>query len=76
MAPDRLLPEAWEGIVAGEESRKKDAYEGSVAAMTDVYTCGKCKKNKTSYYELQCKAADEPLTTFVRCLNCGHRWKH
>jgi len=75
MAPDRLLPEAWEGIVAGEESKKKGAYEGSVAAMTDVYTCGKCKKKKCTYYELQIRACDENSCTFIRCLNCGHRWR-
>lgn len=76
MAPDRLLPEAWEGIVAGEEFRKKGAYEGSMAAMTDIYTCGKCKKKKCTYYELQIRAQDEGTCTFIRCLNCGWRWRH
>jgi transcription elongation factor S-II len=76
MAPENLFPEAWEGVIQAEMRLVKGAYEGGMAAMTDIYTCGKCKKNRCSYYELQCRSCDEPLTTFVRCLNCGNRWKH
>ena len=28
-----------------------------------------------SYYQLQTRSADEPMTTFVICLDCGNRWK-
>ena len=55
--------------------RAKSAYETSQVSMTDQMKCGKCKKNKISYYELQTRSADEPLTTFYNCLLCGHRWK-
>jgi transcription elongation factor S-II len=40
-----------------------------------AFTCGKCKKNKTTYYEMQTRSADEPMTAFITCLNCGNRWK-
>ena len=40
-----------------------------------LFTCGKCKSMKTTYYELQTRSADEPMTAFVSCLNCGKRWK-
>jgi transcription elongation factor S-II len=76
MAPENLFPEAWEGVIRDEIQHMKGAFEASMTAMTDTYTCGKCKKNRCTYYELQTRSADEPLTTFVRCLNCGHRWKH
>jgi DNA-directed RNA polymerase subunit M/transcription elongation factor TFIIS len=39
------------------------------------FTCNRCKKNKTTYYQLQTRSADEPMTTFVSCLNCGKNWK-
>ena len=35
----------------------------------------KCKTMKTTYYEMQTRSADEPMTTFVSCLNCENRWK-
>ena len=37
--------------------------------------CGRCKKKECSFYQLQTRSADEPMTTFVTCLNCGNRWK-
>jgi transcription elongation factor S-II len=43
--------------------------------VTGMFTCGKCKSKKTSYYQMQTRSADEPMTTFVTCLNCQKRWK-
>lgn len=43
--------------------------------MEGMFTCGKCKSKKTHYYQMQTRSADEPMTTFVTCLNCDHRWK-
>ncbi|KAL3896145.1 MAG: hypothetical protein SGCHY_004270 [Lobulomycetales sp.] len=31
-------------------------------AETDMFKCGKCKKRKCKYYQLQTRSADEPLT--------------
>ena len=76
MAPENLFPEAWEGVIQAEMRLVKGAYEGGVAAMTDIYTCGKCKKNRCTYYEYQSRRADESADIHVRFLNCGNRWKH
>ncbi len=45
------------------------------AASTDMFKCGKCKERKCTYYQMQTRSADEPLTTFVSCVNCGNRWR-
>jgi DNA-directed RNA polymerase subunit M/transcription elongation factor TFIIS len=37
--------------------------------------CGKCKSNNTSYTQMQTRSADEPMTTFAHCKDCGNRWK-
>ncbi|KAF2099312.1 transcription elongation factor S-II family protein [Rhizodiscina lignyota] len=37
--------------------------------------CGKCGQKKVSYTQAQTRSADEPMTTFCECLNCGRRWK-
>ncbi|XP_044151056.1 transcription elongation factor A protein 1 isoform X1 [Bufo gargarizans] len=42
---------------------------------TDLFSCGKCKKKNCTYTQVQTRSADEPMTTFVLCNNCGNRWK-
>lgn len=44
-------------------------------ATTDMFRCGKCKERKCTYYQMQTRSADEPLTTFVQCVNCENRWR-
>ncbi|XP_069479055.1 transcription elongation factor A protein 3-like isoform X2 [Ambystoma mexicanum] len=43
--------------------------------QTDFLQCGKCKKKNCSYNQVQTRSADEPMTTFVLCNECGNRWK-
>ena len=40
-----------------------------------LFTCGRCKSIKTTSTQRQTRSADEPMTVFVLCLNCGKRWK-
>ncbi len=40
-----------------------------------LFKCGKCKSNQTTYYQMQTRSADEPMTTFVTCINCSNRWR-
>jgi len=53
-------------IEAGK--RRHEDYNG-------MFKCGKCKSKKTDYYQLQTRSADEPMTTYVTCKECGNRWK-
>ncbi|KAF8515182.1 transcription elongation factor [Gautieria morchelliformis] len=46
-----------------------------MAAETDAFQCGRCKQRKTRYRQQQTRSADEPMTTFVTCTNCGNKWK-
>ncbi|KAJ3594516.1 hypothetical protein NHX12_003823 [Muraenolepis orangiensis] len=43
--------------------------------QTDLFTCGKCKGKRCTYTQVQTRSADEPMTTFVFCNDCGSRWK-
>ncbi|XP_072008005.1 transcription elongation factor A protein 1 isoform X2 [Engystomops pustulosus] len=43
--------------------------------QTDLFSCGKCKKKNCTYTQVQTRSADEPMTTFVFCNECGNRWK-
>ncbi|KAG4180225.1 hypothetical protein ERO13_A10G153500v2 [Gossypium hirsutum] len=44
-------------------------------ATTDQFKCGRCGQRKTTYYQMQTRSADEPMTTYVTCVNCNNHWK-
>ena len=70
-----MQPERWTILIDEKEKRDKNKYEPILEASTDNFTCWKCKSKKCTYYQLQTRSADEPMTTFVTCLECGNRWK-
>jgi DNA-directed RNA polymerase subunit M/transcription elongation factor TFIIS len=37
--------------------------------------CGRCKSTHVSVEQKQTRGADESMTVFVQCENCGLRWK-
>jgi DNA-directed RNA polymerase subunit M/transcription elongation factor TFIIS len=71
MTPQELCPKNWEAIIQKRENniKNKDYIEES------VYVCKRCKEKKCFSYQLQTRSADEPMTTFVNCMNCGFRWR-
>merc|ERR1711937_777842 len=57
-----------------EENLKEHQMSVNQGTATDMFTCGKCKSKKCTYTQLQTRSIDEPMTTFVFCMNCGNRW--
>lgn len=70
-----MFPEKWKILIDTKKIRDENRYEPKIDANTDNFTCRKCKSKRCSYYQLQTRSADEPMTTFVTCINCGNRWK-
>jgi transcription elongation factor S-II len=75
MTHHELLPEKWSLLIEAKSKRDKNKFEVNMSAATDVFTCRKCKGNQCTYYQMQTRSADEPMTTFVTCLQCSTRWK-
>ncbi|XP_039610445.1 transcription elongation factor A protein 1 isoform X1 [Polypterus senegalus] len=85
VAPDRMAQMTAEEMASDElkEMRKnltKEAIREHQMArtggtQTDLFVCGKCKKKNCTYTQVQTRSADEPMTTFVFCNECGNRWK-
>jgi DNA-directed RNA polymerase subunit M/transcription elongation factor TFIIS len=69
-----LCPENWQEMVDRQAKREKIQLEGDFSRATDKWMCNGCKQRKCTYYELQTRSADEPMTIFIHCLNCGKRW--
>ncbi len=61
------------------EKKKTDPVLGGKEAWENVNQidalCPKCAHNRAYYRQLQIRSADEPMTTFVTCLNCGNHWR-
>jgi len=73
--PYELNPAHWKDLKDQQFRREKRILEGNLAMATDRFRCSQCKKKMCSYYELQTRSADEPMTIFISCLNCGKHWK-
>lgn len=63
-----------------EMRAKKDFYRqqagcGEGEEKEGIMACPKCKSKKTDYYQLQTRSADESITSFFTCMDCGKRWK-
>ena len=37
-------------------------------------TCKNCRSTKVDVDQVQTRSADEPMTLFALCQDCGHRW--
>jgi transcription elongation factor S-II len=75
MTHQEMRPEKWETMIQEKSKRDKNKYETTIEAATDTFKCRKCHSNKCTYYQMQTRSADEPMTTFVTCIDCGNRWK-
>lgn len=75
MKPENIYPERWRDAVECLMKKFENAYENKTQAMTNMFTCGKCKKKECTFYEMQTRSADEACTIFVRCINCGNSWR-
>ncbi len=75
MTHQEMKPEKWDELIKEKIKRDKNKFETNIEAATDTFTCRRCKQNKCTYYQMQTRSADEPMTTFVTCLNCDNRWK-
>ena len=84
MIPAEKLAVMTSEMMASDEVKKqREAFvkEGIDAAQlatvqgtkTDLLKCGKCGKKNCTYNQIQTRSADEPMTTFVLCNECGNR---
>jgi len=72
MASDEVKKQREAFIKQGIDDAQLAKVEGT---KSSDMKCGKCGKRNCTYNQLQTRSADEPMTTFVMCNECGNRWK-
>ncbi|KAF2287988.1 hypothetical protein GH714_003764 [Hevea brasiliensis] len=83
--PERLISMTSEEMASAQRQHENNQIKekalfdcergGPPKATTDQFKCGRCGQRKTTYYQMQTRSADEPMTTYVTCVNCNNHWK-
>lgn len=57
--------------------KNRDTINKSIGINDDkgMFQCNKCKSKRIAVSEKQTRSADEPMTQFFECLDCGKRWR-
>jgi DNA-directed RNA polymerase subunit M/transcription elongation factor TFIIS len=75
MTPEDMFPARWKAAMEKIIETERKMYAKNENASIFMW-CSACKKKtKCDYYQLQTRSADEPMTTFVTCLECDRKWK-
>ena len=61
--------------------KRKDVREAKLKAcgiekQVAMYTCFKCGSKQIEWSEKQTRSADEPMTQFYKCMDCGNAWRN
>lgn len=72
LEPHEIDPVAWTPII--NRIKLRDDKSKNIAT-TDMFKCGKCGERRCTVAQMQTRSADEPMTVFVTCQECGHTFK-
>lgn len=70
-----ICPSRWKSMIEQIIETEKKLYSKADMASLVIWCSGCKKKAKCTYYQMQTRSADEPMTTFVTCLECDKKWK-
>jgi transcription elongation factor S-II len=74
LSPQEINKEHWKKYIDRQSANDEFLYSRTAGIRTTEFKCGRCKEKNCTYYQLQVRCSDEPMTTFVNCLNCGNKW--
>lgn len=85
LAPERIAKMTAEEMASDELKREREKFTKEAindhqmtltsGTKTSEIKCPACKKFNVTYNQVQTRSADEPMTTFCYCNECGKRWK-
>jgi len=68
-------PDKWKTLIEKQNQINESMLNKKLKANTDQFKCRKCDGRNCNYYQLQIRSADEPMTSFITCIDCEHKWK-
>lgn len=85
IAPEKIARMTAEEMASDELKKEREKYTKEAindhqmtltsGTKTSEIKCPACKKFNVTYNQVQTRSADEPMTTFCYCNECGKRWK-
>lgn len=58
-----------------QEAMKKNAVPKPAFAHSSSFKCRRCHSNYLGHRQMQTRSADEPMTNFLVCGDCGYEWR-
>lgn len=78
LASDKMKKDRDEAMMRGLWNKRTDWDKEMVKAKADykgMFKCENCQSDKTGFIQIQIERADEPMTNFVFCYDCQHRYQ-
>ncbi len=69
-----LWPERYANLSSETEVLSIDQVRSTVPE-SDLYRCNACGSRRVLFSQMQTRSADEPMTSFFRCVECNKNWK-
>jgi len=75
MTHQEFNPEKWKSFIEKQQKIAESMLTNKLTANTTSFKCYKCDSKNCSYYQMQIRSADEPMTSFVTCIDCENHWR-
>ena len=75
MTHQEFNPEKWKTIIEKQKKIAESMLTSKLTANTTSFKCFKCDSKNCSYYQMQIRSADEPMTSFITCIDCDNHWR-
>jgi len=72
LAPDSVKKQR---EILENESIENRRINRPIKNESSLLKCPRCKKNNCTYTQMQTRSADEPMTNFCFCGDCGYNWR-
>jgi transcription elongation factor S-II len=70
-----MYPELWTPVFERIATKQLRRMAPVPTSHETPYACGKCRGKRIAMTQLQTRSADEPMTCFFFCQDCGKSWK-